>query len=91
MSEWEHFKYVLENVLPSYKHFSTLSCNIEFNSYYYYEYSWRLTIKRCEVYDEIKTLSEFCGINWERMFFDHESISLELYEDRKIPTKPVYW
>lgn len=98
MTKWEQFEYILKCLLPSYKQRSRLSLTIRSNNFTYSKYTrenecvWRLEINRgSEVFEDIKTISDFCGIYWEHMTYsmEHELI-LELTENKEEIT-PIYW
>ena len=98
MNKWEQFEYILKCLLPSYKQRSRLSLTVESNNFAYSQYIrdnkciWRLEISRgSEFFEDIKTISDFCGIYWEYMTYtmEHELI-LELTENREEIT-PIFW
>ena len=98
MTKWEQFEYILKCLLPSYRQRSRLSLSITSTNYAYSEYTrvkecrWKLVINRgSEVFEDIKTISDFCGIYWEHMTYsmEHELI-LELTENKEEIT-PIYW
>lgn len=98
MTKWEQFEYILKCLLPSYKQRTRLSMSISSNYFSQTQYIrdtecvWRLEIYRgSELFEDIKTISDFCGIYWEHMTYsmEHELI-LELTENRE-KIKPIYW
>ena len=94
MNKWEQFEYILKQVLPSYIHFTRLSCNVELNyeNYDTFEYNWTLEIKKnCGLYEEIITLSTFCDIKWDDMYWSPEYMKLVSYINSKEKITPVYW
>lgn len=95
MNKWEQFEYILKQVLPSYIHHTRLSCNVELNQYQHfmrYQYRWSLEVKRnCGLYEEIRSISQFCGINWEGMDWTEEYVKLRGYEESNKKINPVYW
>lgn len=97
MNKWEHFKYILDNTLPSYKRFTNLSleCTQPHHHYEYYNYVWRLKIAYgCGLYPELVSLSKFCGIEWEHQFYteiDGGHMIIEMSENYREPISPVFW
>jgi hypothetical protein len=95
MNQWEQFRHILENTLPSYKHWTNLSLEYGMRDGFYY-YVWQLRIKNnSDLYEEILSISKFCGIEWEHMFhtsfsYDGEMI-LETNENNRELIEPVYW
>ena len=98
MTKWEQFEYILKRLLPLYKQRSRLSVLISSDNFNYSKYSrdnqyvWRLEIYRdVKLFEDIRTISNFCGINWEYMTYsmEHELI-LELTENKE-EIKPIFW
>ena len=98
MTKWEQFEYILKCLLPSYKQRTRLSMSISSNYFSHSQYIrdtecvWRLEIYRgSELFEDIKTISDFCGIYWEHMTYsmEHELI-LELTENKE-EIKPIFW
>lgn len=98
MTKWEQFEYILKRVLPSYKQRSRLSLTVQSNNFNYSKYTqerecvWRLEIYRSSgLFEDIKTISDFCGIYWEHMTYSMEDgLILELTENREV-IKPIFW
>lgn len=98
MTKWEQFEYILKRVLPSYKQRSRLSVTVQSNNFNYSKYTqerecvWRLEIYRSSgLFEDIKTISDFCGIYWEHMTYSMEDgLILELTENRE-EIKPIFW
>jgi hypothetical protein len=98
MTKWEQFEYILKRVLPSYKQRSRLSLTVLSNNFNYSKYTqerecvWRLEIYRSSgLFEDIKTISDFCGIYWEHMTYSMEDgLILELTENRE-EIKPIFW
>jgi hypothetical protein len=98
MTKWEQFEYILKRVLPSYKQRSRLSLTVLSNNFNYSKYTqerecvWRLEIYRSSgLFEDIKTISDFCGIYWEHMTYSMEDgLILELTENREV-IKPIFW
>ena len=94
MNQWEQFEYILKQVLPSYIHFTRLSCNVELNyeTNNTFEYEWTLEVKKdCGLYEEIINLSKFCDIKWDKMFWSPEYMKLVSYIGSNKKITPVYW
>jgi hypothetical protein len=95
MNKWEQFEYILNCVLPSYRSHTRLSLNVDRPSTIYGingTYTWRLYLKtNSGLYEELVSLSKFCGIEWEHQFWDEKETILELSEYSREMVKPVYW
>ena len=94
MNKWGQFEYILKQVLPSYIHFTRLSCDVDliYGTYDTFEYKWTLEIKKdCGLYEEIINLSTFCDITWDEMFWSPEYTKLVSYIKSKEKILPVYW
>lgn len=95
MNKWEQFEYILKQVLPSYKSHTRLSLTVDRPSSIYEIngiYTWRLYIKSGSgLYQELISLSKFCGIEWEHQFWDNKETILEMSEYCRENIKPVYW
>jgi hypothetical protein len=97
MNKWEQFEYILKCTLPSYKRFTNLSleCTRPHHHYEYYNYVWRLQITYgCGLYQELVSLSKFCGIEWEHQFYtesDGGYMIIEMSENYREPISPVFW
>ena len=94
MNKWEQFEYILKQVLPSYIHFTRLSCDVEINYETYNTFEYKLTLeikKNCGLYEEIINLSTFCDIKWDDMYWSPEYMKLVSYIDSKERITPVYW
>jgi hypothetical protein len=94
MNKWEHFRYILENTLPSYKRWTHLSLECRITNDYF-EYVWKLKIKYGSgLYPELISLSKFCGIEWEHQFYtesDGGYMIIEMSENYREPISPVFW
>jgi hypothetical protein len=98
MTKWEQFEYILKCVLPSCKQRSRLSLTMESNDFKHSQYIrdnkciWRLEItKGSELFEDIKTISDFCEIYWEYISYTIEDeLILELTENRE-EIKPIFW
>lgn len=95
MNKWEQFEYVLKRVLPSYKSHTRLTLSVERSSSIYGingTYTWRLYLRTgCGLYEELISLSKFCGIEWEHRFWDEKETIFEMSEYSNEMINPVSW
>jgi hypothetical protein len=65
---------------------------LNYENYDTFEYNWTLEIKKnCGLYEEIITLSTFCDIKWDDMYWSPEYMKLVSYINSKEKITPVYW
>jgi hypothetical protein len=95
MNKWEQFEHIVKKVLHTYS-LTQLSCQISSSTSYPYKtfsYGWELQINEIniKIYDELLTISYFCGIEWNETIFDEGKIKIRLTEHTYEYIEPVYW